>query len=86
MGSKVITTKETPVTIDGRDLGVERLTWSDGGVSFDVTLKAGDKEILLTMNGSFDSFPTEEDLRTLLEPENLADAYKDNAIGNGEVG
>jgi hypothetical protein len=65
-----------PIEIDGRNLLVEKISWADHeGYSYDVTLLDGDKEILLTVNESFDTFPDGRELRILLEPENLSAAY-----------
>lgn len=77
-GTTVSDTKETELTLDGHDLLVEELIWSDGGRSFDVTLRHGGLEIMLTMEKSLDSYPSEEKLRILLERDNLVAAYEAN--------
>lgn len=77
MGRKIDTTEVTPVTVDGESLVVEELIWDDGARSFDVTLMRGDRVILLNMDESFDSFPDDDQIRILLEPENVKKAYRE---------
>jgi hypothetical protein len=51
-------------TLDGRRLELRRADWPDGGHSFEVYDEISGE--CLTMDGAFDAYPTEEELRTLL--------------------
>jgi hypothetical protein len=53
-------------TVNGRELEIVRLTWSNTpGLSYDVYDKAAGE--CLTEDGSFDDIPTDEDLNGLLD-------------------
>ncbi|MFB7836191.1 hypothetical protein [Streptomyces sp. NPDC056056] len=61
-------------TIHGRRVEVHRLTWRNHpGLSYDVIdTETGD---LLTPDESFDDYPTEEQLTTIVEARNTAGAH-----------
>ncbi|MFF8618832.1 hypothetical protein [Streptomyces sp. NPDC015350] len=66
-------------TIHGRHVEVHRLTWKNHpGLSFDVIdTETGD---LLTMDESFDHYPTMQQLITVIEASNSEDGH-DNCFG-----
>jgi hypothetical protein len=54
-------------TVDGVEVRIVRLTWSDGGLSYEVYRQDDDTD--LTQDGCFDVLPTDEQIRILLDGE-----------------
>lgn len=76
--NKIVRETDYEVRVDGNTIHVTESVWADGRKSFHVALhdEAVDYCIPLTNDEALDAYPTDEQIRILLEPENVEAGYR----------